>query len=476
MKRFLVVISIFYIFTRFWNWNILAPFHDEVIYIWLSKQFATSPLQNWSIGFIDGKEPLFFWIMGLFQAVIPEPLLAGRVMSAVLGLIGLGIFYKLASKLLTPRGVMIATLSYVVSPFLLLHQRLALIEGLLTTLLIFAFYRLICFLQKPSLGSAIILGVSFALPAVTKTNSWLFMLALLPLGLYYFKNIRWSLVGVAIIVTAFLSGWLYLLPQYKLITEKNKVFAISLPELLNNPLILFKSYIRLTTSWIISYLGLGQLLCLGLVIFLKRKQQFLALLLLFAAGAPVVAEMFIAKQFFARYFLFSLIPFLLVSALCLQQIRKKLILAIVLFIIFLPQIVMSKEIIFHPTVSSLHPTEQWQFIYSWPAGYGWEEASSYIKANQPDKVVIEDIWGALYSLRYYNPDASYDLITHNYHADLALESQQFIATSSGEKTVFVFTQQQDIPTSWSLTKIATFFRPGGVESISIWQYQNPEKN
>src|SRR4030042_2725996 len=70
---------------RIINLGSLPIFADEAIYIrWAQVMSAESTLRFLPLS--DGKQPLFMWSVIPFLKIISDPLIAGRLLSAILGL------------------------------------------------------------------------------------------------------------------------------------------------------------------------------------------------------------------------------------------------------------------------------------------------------------------------------------------------------------------------------------------------------
>src|SRR3972149_11226100 len=92
------VILFFGILLRFTNLNSLPIFADEAIYVRWSQVMRAEP----SLRFLplsDGKQPFFMWVTIPFFKIISDPLIAGRVLSALAGL-GMVLGVGLATYLL----------------------------------------------------------------------------------------------------------------------------------------------------------------------------------------------------------------------------------------------------------------------------------------------------------------------------------------------------------------------------------------
>ncbi|MCX6792160.1 MAG: hypothetical protein NT149_03940 [Candidatus Gottesmanbacteria bacterium] len=77
-------LAVLFFVTRLTNLTKLPIFTDEAIYIRWSQIGSRDP--NWRfISLVDGKQPLFTWIMMVFLRFIRDPLVAGRLVSVLAG-------------------------------------------------------------------------------------------------------------------------------------------------------------------------------------------------------------------------------------------------------------------------------------------------------------------------------------------------------------------------------------------------------
>ena len=132
-----------YLFTRLANITAFPIFTDEAIYLrW--AQIAGNDADWLFISLTDGKQPLFVWLAMIFQKVVDDPLLAGRLVSVFAGLSSMvGLFFltneifRGKSKVsLSARKIgIVAAFLYLLYPFALVYDRLALYDSLVATLL-----------------------------------------------------------------------------------------------------------------------------------------------------------------------------------------------------------------------------------------------------------------------------------------------------------------------------------------------------
>src|SRR5574341_1123005 len=115
-----------YLLTRLTNLTQLPVFTDEAIYIRWSQ--IGSQDANWRfISLTDGKQPLFTWLAMITVRIFSDPLLAGRVVSVIAGFFTMIGVWVLAKEVFQkPRIAYLASALYVLSPFALVYDRMAL--------------------------------------------------------------------------------------------------------------------------------------------------------------------------------------------------------------------------------------------------------------------------------------------------------------------------------------------------------------
>src|SRR3989344_4798379 len=154
------IIAIFLLFfaTRLINLNIIPIFTDEAIYSYWAKVALNDPIHCF-ISLEDGKQPLFICIAELFK----------------------NLSFTTRQKI-----AKISSLLYVILPFTLLYDRLALFDSLLTMLGIYAVLFTIKMAKEPRLDTAMLNGFVIGLALITK-SSGNFYLYLLPVSLLLFN-------------------------------------------------------------------------------------------------------------------------------------------------------------------------------------------------------------------------------------------------------------------------------------------------
>src|SRR3989344_3437326 len=143
-NRKLILISgllfILYFATRLYNILDLQMFTDEAIYTRWS-QIARFDA-NWRfISLTDGKQPSFVWLNMTIMRVVSDPLLSGRLVSVASGFFAIIGIYLLAQEIFkNHRAGLIAAILYIIYPFALVYDRMALYDSLLAAGMIWALY------------------------------------------------------------------------------------------------------------------------------------------------------------------------------------------------------------------------------------------------------------------------------------------------------------------------------------------------
>lgn len=406
MKRLFFILVIIFFLTRFINLSQLPIFNDEAFFIHATRQIVANPSHNLFFNFSDGKEPFFFWLYSLPVAIFPDALLGTRIFTGLLGLLGLWYFFKISKKVLSQVGQIIACGLYIFSPFLLFYQRVAMQETLLTTLLIIAVYYLLE-------NKKILTGVFMGLALLTKTTSLAFIIFLLPI-IVYRRNFLTIFTALIIYLPIFFG-------LQNVISHNSSYIGVI-------PLSLIVTNFKQAASWLIGYQGI-----LGV----------------FGLIGPVMIESAVAKIFFPRYFLF-VVPFILLSTtFFLDKIKHQSLKVLIFLAVLVPNLFLCLQIIFDIPNAKLPYIERWQYLESWPSGYGIKEVADFLRQQNARKIIVEDIMVTRYGLAYYYPQGEYK--------------------TDGESNYYVFDFIQERPKDPSLILKFSYPKVGNKEKI--WVYQ-----
>src|SRR3990172_9786470 len=139
-----------YFFTRLVNLKLIPIFTDEAIYTWWAQVALNDPAQRF-ISLQDGKQPLFIWLAATLQNFVSDPLIGARLVSVFAGFGSIIGIYFLGKELFSEKVAKIAAVFYLILPFTLLYDKLALVDSLLTMFGIYAVYLSVKMVKEPKL-------------------------------------------------------------------------------------------------------------------------------------------------------------------------------------------------------------------------------------------------------------------------------------------------------------------------------------
>lgn len=386
----MIVILFLYFFSRLFNVLILPFFTDESSYVYTAMLMKENLVKNWdlTLNLPVVKPPLFFLITIIFTNFFSNPLLAGRFMSVFFGAVTLLGLYLLTKNLFDKKTAFFAAILYILSPFALTYDRLALMDSALGAFSVWILFMAMKFIEKKKLIYLFILILLSTLALLTKQSGkfFLIMLPFVPLILGGKKNIKIALVLVFVSVLSYLIYLFGLSRSQNFLFYNNfeKTYFNLSPEIATNN---FKAIL----SWIKSYFPLIFIFIPFSVLYMFIKNKRLGLVLTFWAFVPIVISAGVGQYFFPRYLLPSIVLFIPFLALLFKKY-------LILFLSVVPSLIFDYYILTDPPKAPYHYNERDQFISGWPAGYGVKEAFLKLNSLEKDaKILVEGGNGHLYS-------------------------------------------------------------------------------
>ncbi len=400
-------------FLRFFNLNSLPVFADESIYVrWSQVMRVESTLRFLPLS--DGKQPLFMWTVIPFLKFISDPLIAGRAVSALCGLltvIGVGMAAFILFK--NYRLALFAAAIWAVLPYALFFERMALADGMLVMFMIWTFVFAWLALQRLRLDLAMLAGFTLGFAWLTKFPA-IFAYFLIPLTLFFSgwwtRPLKARLLAVGLVlVTFFISFAMYnilrLGPEFYMIGIRNRDYVWPLSEIIKHPLDPLLPHIKDALTFYL-YLTTPLGLLLALLGLADGELKHVRARIVLAAWwlIPVLGQAFIAKVFTARYLLFT-VPFaVILMAHGLWHFgdrTKKHFLGMILFglLVFLC-LVSDGLLIVNPAKAVLPENERSGYLEDWTAGTGLRQVSDYLHglpANTHILVGSEGYFGTPFS-------------------------------------------------------------------------------
>ena len=465
------VIIVLYFLLRLIFLTRLPIFTDEAIYI----RWAQIALQDASWRFIsltDGKQPLFIWVSMISMNFIQDPLLAGRLVSVVLGFFTmLGLWFLSFELFKSRKTAFLTAIIYIFYPFAQVLDRMALYDSMAGAFYVWALYFSVFLVRRTRLDVAYTLGFLIGGGILTKSTNF-FSIYLLPFTLLIFnwnrpkvatRVISFGLLGfLAVSISLIFYGVLRLSPLFGMIDVKNATFVYPFSEWINDPFLHVMSNAKGLSNWLISYLKPNYIvLIIASWFFLKKfiREKFL-LFLYFAV--PFIALIVFGKTIFPRFIFFMSLPLLCLAGLSLSAIISNLherffrksaqsvfrfLITIIVFFIFIayPGFV-SLQFAYNPIHALIAEADSRQYVNNWTAGWGIKESISFLKREAKDKkifVATEGTFGLLpASLEIYLVQNKNIIIKGYWPIDYKQFPEEVYEYAEKMPTYFIFYQPQ----------------------------------
>lgn len=470
----MIILPVIYFLSRLINFSKFPIFTDEAIYSYWAQIALHDPMNRY-ISLEDGKQPLFIWIAAISQNFIQDPLVATRLVSVLAGFGSMIGIYFLAKTLLDKKIAILSSLLYVILPFTLLYDRLALFDSLLTMLVIYATLFIVMLAKSPKLDLGLLSGFSFGLGMITKSSA-AFFLYLMPLSLMFFdfkskdlpkRLMHWvAYLAVTFVMTQIIYNALRLSPLFYMISRKNMEFIRPIGEVIKNPFMHFTSNIHALVTWLISYMSPALFLLFLLGLFLAYFKKNISLIYLsILIFVPFTAEALFNQILYPRFILFYF-PFIIIitssAVLWLLENFKKfeLQLKFVFALILLIPLMTSFKLLTNPAYAKIADSDSLQYLNGWPAGFGVFEVRDFLKNQPHDKdiyVGTEGTFGLLpFALNIYFYGNQKIHIIGFWPVDSKALPKQILELSKTNKTYFIFNENQKEISNSNLKLIAKY--------------------
>ncbi|NCC71621.1 hypothetical protein EOM09_08675, partial [bacterium] len=291
----IVLISVFFLFSRIKNLTSLPVFGDEAIYIRWAQIIQTEE----GLRFVpqtDGKQPLFMWINALTLKFISDPLISGRIISIFAGFIIMSflflttaIFLNYHSKENNPFKFIkqsinqyfyqstFTTLIYCLLPFSFFFDRLALADNLLSAFGLISLFLSILLSKYPRLDISLILGAILGLSWLTKSPAIYFIfLSFITFIFFNYRQIKLIIFPLISSIIAFvIYNILRLGPQFHMIALRNKDYIWPIGEIIKHPLDPLKPHLLNASNLYLNYLSVTLIIftIIGAIFFFLNKKN-----------------------------------------------------------------------------------------------------------------------------------------------------------------------------------------------------------
>lgn len=487
---FWIIITLVYFSSRFYNLFVLPIFTDEAIYIYWAK-FIAETHSSWFISLADGKPPLLIWIIAIFLSIFPPDwyLFAGRLPSVITGFLSMIAIYLTAKELFrASKPGYFAAVLYILLPFTLLYDRMALFDSMLQSMILWSVYFAVRTARTLSFKDATLWGIFLGLALLSKPTALMYVV-MTPVAFALLtkadlkKDIR--KVALAILTPVVISQVINNLQRvsnvYDRAALKNAQFQQPIEELIKNPFGLTYWNLHGMYDWTVAYFSYPFLI-LGVLAFivLFYKKPKIALILGAFWLVPLVALATIGREIFPRYILFTTPYFLLPTSYLLYKLFEKTIYqkALVIFglaLLLLPQLRMDYFILHDPTKAALAKEDKQQYVTHHPAGYGVKEVEELVDREVASGNKVTLVTQGTFGLFPYAFTLNY---WHNKNVvvlprwPLDVLDNEIYEKKAASKVIILFKEHTEIPEQLPLKLIKSVPKPGGFAPILITELED----
>lgn len=473
--------------TRIYNLLNIPIFTDEAIYIRWAQIGLADPAHRY-ISLTDGKQPLLTWFMYPMLKIFEDPLFAGRfvsVLSAILAVTGL---YFISVELFNKKTAIITCLLYIISPFALIYDRLALMDSLLAAFGIWSLYLQVLLIRKRTLDISLLLGIVVGLALLTKSSAffylWLTPLSLLLVNFRQFTKkdlLSWiGLSTLSIIIANIIYNSLRLSPWFYIIEQKNHLFIITLSEFLKSPFSQLAGSLRGLFPILIGYLTWPIFITLmATVIYALIKKEkrlyFLTVWFLF----PFLAFASFAQIIFPRFILFMVMPLFIVISYALTRMSEffsqKIYFYFIVILILIYPAFQSLTLLVNPVNANIPKIDRNQLFDDWPSGYGVREVINYLNDKaQARKIIVgtEGTFGlnpAVYEI-YLGGNPNVEIYGFWPVGEVP---QLLLQKAQDYPTFLIFKEKKEVPREWPLKLISKYRRGKSNSFLQFFQVVPP---
>lgn len=403
-KRDLILfagIIVLFVLSRLINIEKFPIFNDEGIYI----QWAKTAWHDASWRFIsltDGKQPLQTWgTIPLLKLFPDNALLAGRLFAVATGFVSLIGIFSLLFYLFNKKTAYIGALLYILTPFFLFYDRLALADSAVNAGFIWIFFFSFLLATTVRFDVALLFGMIGGIAFLTKSSAQVFI-GLAALGPLLFVSLKHSFSTNAkktvnyyalYLVVVFISIVIYnvqrLSPFLHFVSEKNKVFLLSFSEFIHSPFLVF--FHNLTTLPLYVFWEAGFVMGLygiigWLLLWKKHRRLFFyfgAWLILLYIGVSLFTRIL-----FPRYLIFFSTLLLITTAFLLNYVKERKTFVVISLILLFSFLYVDYFILFNIKGLPFPPVDRGQYLESWTAGWGIKEIMEYARLRSQQKPVV----------------------------------------------------------------------------------------
>lgn len=482
-----VIIFLFLVFvywlTRLINLELLPIFGDEGIYIrWAKTAWRDA---SWRfISLTDGRQPLQTWLTIPFLKLFPtRPLFAGRLFSVFFGFLGLIGFFVLNFYLFGKKMAYFSSIFYILSPFFLFYQRMALADAAVNTFYIYLLLFSVLLIKTLRLDIALLLGGIAGFALLTKSTTQLFIICCLFAPILVFKKINKEFINkkinflILFLISVVVAFGIYnvqkLSPFMHYIAQKNKTFVLTFSEWVKDPLALFLHNIKIIPYYLFFESGfLVSFFSLLGIFFLFKKNKNLTFYLLLWFFLPFLIMAFFSKIIFPRYLIYFNNLLIIFTVFYLLTIKNKKIFYLLFYLFLVNFFIFDFPIIFYPEKMILPKIDRGQYVEGVTAGYGVYEIIQFVRQKSKEKPVIilaEGDFGVIGDQLQTFVLPEDKIFIKGYWP---LNKEHIIENLKEKDKNFVyvvFSHRKEFPKDWPIKLIQMYEKPGKKSAIYLFE-------
>jgi 4-amino-4-deoxy-L-arabinose transferase-like glycosyltransferase len=412
-KAPLLVLLLYFCLTLI-NLLKLPIYNDEAIYIdwgWVETHLPGHLFES----LYDAKQPFLMWIFSISQRFIHDPLLAGRVVSVLIGATTLTGIYITTKKIFNRYVAIIASVLFCVTPIFVFYNRLALMEAAVASIGVWSLNALIDVIAEPSNKRGIILGVILGFGFFIKSSSLIF--AVVSFGILGFfvivkheKKLMHS-IWQALLSLFLVDLLLFIQPLFWETFWSNNRYTLTLHDIMGFPFHVwsqsFTGLIEIGFFFITPFIFFAGVA--GLYFAKKRRTRQINIFIMYFLAA-LFLEAFSVRNQNQRYLMPFLVMLVIPASWMLFELWKKNVLnKIVAVIAILIPVLISIFMIWNPAqyitlLSHVSHYSETEYISGQMSGYGIQDTVQYLEQKSKQSLIVTGI-----NLNAGNPESAVDV-------------------------------------------------------------------
>jgi hypothetical protein len=471
-----------YLATRIVFLTRLPIFNDEAMYLHWGLLFRDDPTRWFTSLVIDGKQPGMVMVLGTLLRLPGDPLVLGRFVSVVFGLITFILSIEIVRKLKPAISIVPIALLLICSPFLLHFERLALMESAVTACSVAAAYAIVRWLKTPRLHYAVLFGAVVSAGWWFKSTALLIFLAgcvsAIAAGLTKGNRMqdigKFIFFGISIYILLTLPSRID--PQFTNIAVRERERVVSFEELISLPYDLWWKNVLLLFSFMGAYVTPVVLLFVPRTFLRLKHNPELTVVFIFALF-PILMEVLVSKIFTSRYLMIS-VPFLyilmVVSLAGYDGLVRKMVKSVVFGIVSFQSLILIISPLRYYSLLGFAPYAQddfGQYVRSFSSGYGVMSAVQFAKERSLGKkvtLIVRADSGNPEDAVFVYADRDPNLIAM-YDVTYANRISQGTLKVTDSATYFISRGAQLGILAQHLTEIRHFDKPLGEDFVGVYE-------